>query len=162
MHSREIQAIEQRLALAAEQRQATESRWWVNWITADPFALVQNILGGGNVGLDRLRLAELELEAADLVRRREEVATALAREVIDQVLEYEQLGRQLELLDEQIVAQLQRQAVMEVSYRLGEGSTSAMLTVWQQTEDLEARRVEMAISQGRVVAELVQVVGQLP
>lgn len=162
MHSREIQAIEQRLALAAEQQQATESRWWVNWITLDPFALVQNLLGGGEVGREQLRLAELELEAADLVRRREEVATALAREVIDQVLEYEQLGRQLELLDEQIVAQLQRQAVMEVSYRLGEGSTSAMLTLWQQTEDLEARRVEMAIAQGRVVAELEQVVGQLP
>jgi hypothetical protein len=34
-----------------------------------------------------------------------------------------------------------------------------MLTVWQQTEDLEARRVEMAIAQGRIVAELEQVVG---
>ena len=159
LNSREIQVIEQRLELAAERRQYTESRWWVNWITADPFALVQNILGGGEVGRDCLRVAEIEVEAANLIRRREEVATALAREVIDQVLQYEQLGRQLELLDSQIVTQRQRQAVMEVGYRMGEGTTGTMLTVWQQTEDLEARRVEMAIAQGRIVAELAQVVG---
>lgn len=159
LNSREIQVIEQRLDLAAERRQYTESRWWVNWITTDPFALAQNILGGGDVGRDRLDVAAIEVEAANLIRRREEVATALAREVIDQVLQYEQLGRQLELLDSQIVTQRQRQAVMEVGYRMGEGTTGTMLTVWQQTEDLEARRVEMAIAQGRIVAELEQVVG---
>ena len=158
LNSREIQVIEQRLELAAERRQYTESRWWVNWITADPFALVQNILGGGEVGRDRLDVAAIEVEAANLIRRREEVATALAREVIDQVLQYEQMGRQLELLDSQIVTQRQRQAVMEVGYRMGEGTTGTMLTVWQQTEDLEARRVEMASDRERVVAELEQMV----
>jgi hypothetical protein len=146
------------LELAAERRQYTESRWWVNWITADPFQLVQNILGGGDVGRDRLDVAAIEVEAANLVRRREEVATALARELIDQVLQYEQMGRQLELLDSQIVTQRQRQAVMEVGYRMGEGTTGTMLTVWQQTEDLEARRVEMASDRERVVAELEQMV----
>lgn len=159
LQSREIQVIEQRLDLAAERRQYTESRWWVNWITADPFALVQNILGGGEVGRDRLRVAELEVEAANLIRRREEVATAIAREVIDQVLQYEQMGRQLDLLDSQIVTQQHQQAVMEASYRTGGGSTSAMLAVWQRTEDLEGRRVEMAIARERVVVELAQVVG---
>lgn len=145
--------------MAAERRQYTESRWWVNWITADPFALVQNILGGGDVGRDRLQVAAIEVESANLIRRREEVATALAREVIDQVLQYEQMGRQLELLDSQIVTQQHRQAVMEVGYRMGEGTTGTMLTVWQQTEDLEARRVEMAIAQEQVVVELEQLTG---
>ncbi|WP_323351552.1 hypothetical protein [Leptolyngbya sp. CCNP1308] len=121
--------------------------------------MVQNILGGGDVGRDRLQVAAIEVEAANLIRRREEVATALAREVIDQVLGYEQMGRQLELLDSQIVTQRHRQAVMEVGYRMGEGTTGTMLTVWQQTEDLEARRVEMAIAQGRLVAALEQLVG---
>lgn len=151
--------IEQRLELAADRRQYTESRWWVNWITADPFQLVQNILGGGDVGRDRLRVAEIEVEAANLIRRREEVATAIAREVVDQVLQYEQMGRQLELLDSQLVTQRNRQAVMEVGYRLGEGTTGTMLTVWQRTEDLEARRAEMLIEQGRVVVELEQLIG---
>jgi hypothetical protein len=159
LQSREIAVIEQQLELAAERRDYTESRWWVNWITADPFELVQNILGGGNVGRDRLQVAALEVEAANLIRRREEVATALARDVVDHVLEYEQLVRRLELLDIQIVTQQQRQAVLEVSYRMGEGSTINMLGIWQQTEDLLAKRVEMAIERGRLVTELEQLTG---
>ncbi|MEM0979542.1 MAG: hypothetical protein AAGH78_04625 [Cyanobacteria bacterium P01_H01_bin.58] len=35
--------------------------------------------------------------------------------------------------------QQQRQAVAESSYRTGQGSTDAMLMVWQRTEDLEAQ-----------------------
>ena len=45
-----------------------------------------------------------------------------------------------------------------MGYRMGQGSTGTMLTVWQQTDDLEARRVEVAIAQERVVAELEQMV----
>lgn len=151
--------IEERLELAAERREYTESRWWVNWITMDPLELVQNILGGGNVGRDRLEVAALEVEAANLIRRREEVAEALAREVVDQVLEYEQLGRRLELLDAQIVTQEQREAVLEVSYRMGEGSTINMLGIWQQTEDMVAKRAELTITRERLVTELEQLTG---
>lgn len=75
------------------------------------------------------------------------------------MLEDEQLSRQLELLGSQLVTQRHRQAVMEVGYRMVEGTTGIMLTVWQQTEDLEARRVEMAIAQRRVVVELEQITG---
>ena len=49
---------------------------------------------------------------------------------------------------------------MEVGYRMGEGSTSTRLGVWQQTEDLETRRVEMAIAQRRLVVELKQMIFQ--
>lgn len=45
-----------------------------------------------------------------------------------------------------------------VGYRMGGNSAGTMLGVWQQTEDLEARRVEVAIEQRRVVAELAQMV----
>ena len=157
--SSEIAVIEERLELAAERREYTESRWWVNWITMDPLELVQNILGGGNVGRDRLEVAALEVEAANLIRRREEVAETLAREVVDQVLEYEQLGRRLELLDAQIVTQEQREAVLEVSYRMGEGSTINMLGIWQQTEDMVAKRAELTITRERLVTELEQLTG---
>jgi hypothetical protein len=98
-------------------------------------------------------------EAADLIRRREAVAEALAREVVDQVLEYEQLGRRLELLDAQIVTQEQREAVLEVSYRMGEGSTINMLGIWQQTEDMLAKRAELTIARERLVTELEQLTG---
>ena len=44
------------------------------------------------------------------------------------------------------------------AYRMGQGSTGSMLRAWQHTEDLEPHRVEVAIEQGRVVAELKQLV----
>lgn len=146
--------IEQRLELAAERRAYTESRWWVNWITLDPLELVQNILGGGNVGRDRLQVATLEVEAANLVRRREEVAESLAREVIDLVLEVEASDRRLEVLAGQLETQLQRQAVREAQYRTGRGSTDQMLVVWQRTDDFQARIDEAAIARGQIVREL--------
>ncbi|MEM0978746.1 MAG: hypothetical protein AAGH78_00595 [Cyanobacteria bacterium P01_H01_bin.58] len=153
-NSSEIAAIEQRLELSAERRHYTESRSWTNWITADPFELVQNILGGGDVGRDRLQLAALEVEEANLIRRREEVAESLAREVIGLVLEYEELSRKLEALEGQLETQLQRQAVMEMSYRTGQGSTDRMLTMWQRTDTLRSRIEEVEIEQGQGVREL--------
>jgi hypothetical protein len=46
-----------------------------------------------------------------------------------------------------------------VGDRVGQGTTGTMLMVWQQTEDLEARRAGMAIEHRRIVMELEQVVG---
>lgn len=122
-------------------------RRWTNYITTDPVRLVQNLLGGGDMQRDRLAIAELELQQADLVRRRWEVSEAVAQTIIDQVLNWERLDRQLELLDSQILTQQQQQAVMEASYRTGLGSTPTMLTVWQRSEDLEARQIEAQIDQ---------------
>lgn len=124
----------------------------LTWI--DPLRLIQNLLGGGEVQRNRLAIADLEIGAADLVRRREEVAESLAREVIDGVLEYEALGRRLALLESQLETQRQRQAVMEVSYRTGQGSTATMLSVWQRTEDLQAQIEEVGIEREQGVRGL--------
>ena len=107
----------------------------------------------------RLAIANLEVQAADLVRRREEVAEALARDVVGLVLEYEELGRRIELLDSQLVTQQQRQLILEAQYRTGQGSTTTMLSVWQRTEDLEARRAEKGIDQEQLLTKLARVVG---
>lgn len=87
------------------------------------------------------------------------MATALPREVVDYVLEYEQLGLQLALLEAQLITQRHQQSVMELGYRLGQGNTNTMLSVWQRTEDLEARRDELGFTQARIVAELEQLTG---
>ncbi len=157
--SQEIAVIEDRLELSNDRINYAESRQWTDYLTLDPVELVQSIFGGGAVQRNRLAIADLEVQVADLIRRREEVAEALAREVVDQVLEYEQLGRRLELLDAQIVTQEQREAVLEVSYRMGEGSTVNMLGIWQQTEDLLAKRAELTITRERLVTELEQLTG---
>ena len=135
-NSSEIEAIEQRLELTGDRIDYAEASQWVDYLSLDPLRLVQNLLGGGDVQRNRLAIANLEVLAADLVWRRKEVAESLAREVIDGVLEYEALGRRLELLESQLETQLQQQVVMEVVYRTGQGTTATMLGVWQCTEDL--------------------------
>lgn len=94
------------------------------------------------------------MEEANLVRRREEVAENLTREVIDLVLNVEQLDRRLDSLEGQLQTQRQRQAVMEARYRTGQGSTDQMLRMWQRTDDLQARIDETAIARGQTVREL--------
>ena len=73
-NSSEIEAIEQRLELASDRIGYAGARQWTEYLTLDPLRLVQNIFGGGDVQRNRLAIAELEVRAADLVRRREEVA----------------------------------------------------------------------------------------
>jgi hypothetical protein len=158
-HSSEIEAIEQRLALMAQRIDYAESRRWTNYLTMDPLELVQNLLGGGAVQRERVAIASLELQAADLVRRREEVAEDLAREVIGLVMDYERLGRELGLLASQIETQQLQQAVMEAGYRTGQGDTVQMMSVWQRTEDLQAQRQERSVAQGQVRRELEALVG---
>jgi hypothetical protein len=166
--SSEIAAINQRLELTSDRINYAQAREWtlylpssttsflsadpVQWI--DPLRLVQNLLGGGDVAANRLAISDLEIKAADLLRRREEVAEAIAEDVIDLVLDYEASGRRLEALDGRLTTQLQRQAVLEVRYRTGQGTTDQMLSMWQQTDELRARIDEVQIDQDQTVREL--------
>lgn len=145
--SSEIEAINEQLELTTQRQDYAVARQWTNYITLDPIRLIQNVLGGGDVQRDRLAIASLELETANLIRRREEVAEDITREVVELVLDYEKLDRQLVLITTQYDTQHQRQAVMEVAYRTGGSSTSRMLTVWQRTEDIAARLEEQRITQ---------------
>ncbi len=157
--SSEIEAINQQLLLTAERQDYAEARQWTNYLTLDPIRLVQNVLGGGDVQRDRIAIAGLELETANLIRRREEVAEEITRQVADLVLDYEKQDRQLTLTTTQYATQQQRQAVMEAAYRTGDGSTSQMLTVWQRTEDIATRLEEQRITRQQIEAELSQLVG---
>jgi hypothetical protein len=158
-HSSEIEAIDQQLALMAQRIDYAESRRWTNYLTMDPLELVQNLLGGGAVQRERVAIASLELQAADLIRRREEVAEDLAREVIGLVMDYERLGRELGLLASQIETQRLQQSVLEAAYRTGQGSTVQMMGVWQRTETLQAQLQERLVAQRQARRELEQATG---
>ena len=145
--------------LAEDRQRYAESRRWTNYITRDLVALIQNLLGGGQVQRDRLAIASLELDAANLIRRREAIAEELARDVVDLVLRYEKLGREIELVQSQLEAHRMRTAVMEAAYRSGQGSTTSMLSVWQRTETLAARVQEKKILQVQVQQELEAITG---
>lgn len=136
-----------------------ESRRWTNYLTLDPLELVQNLLGGGDVQRDQVAIASLEVQAADLVRRREEVAEDLAREVIALVMDHERLDRELTLLASQLETQQLQQAVQESAYRTGQGNTVQMMSVWQRTEDLQAQQQERSVAQAQVRRQLEQITG---
>ena len=137
--SSEIEAINEQLVLTAERQDYAEARRWTNYLTLDPVRLVQNVLGGGDVQQDRIAIATLELEAANLIRRREEVAEGLTRDVVGLVLDYERLDRQAVLIASQLESHRLRVAVAEARYRMGQGATESMIRLWQRTEDLAAR-----------------------
>ena len=157
--SSEIVAINEQLALTADRQDYAEARRWTNYLTLDPVRLVQNVLGGGDVQRDRLAIASLELEAADLIRRRAAVAEDLTRDVVDLVLKYEKLGREIALVQSQLETHRMRTAVMEAAYRSGGGSTTSMLSVWQRTDTLLSRSQEKEISQMQVQQSLASIVG---
>lgn len=158
-NSSEIEAIDQRLAVMAQRIDYAESRRWTNYLTLDPLELVQNLLGGGDVQRDQVAIASLEVQAADLVRRREEVAEDLAREVIALVMDHERLDRELTLLASQLETQQLQQAVQESAYRTGQGNTVQMMSVWQRTEDLQAQQQERSVAQAQVRRQLEQITG---
>ena len=81
-NSSEIQAIEERLDLADDRVGYQRSQQWTNYLTLDPMQLIQNLLGGGAVQRNEIAIAELEMRAADLIRRRQEVAEGLGRDII--------------------------------------------------------------------------------
>ena len=151
--------INQQLTLTAERQDYAEARQWTNYLTLDPIRLVQNVLGGGDVQRDRIAIATLELETANLIRRRKEVAEGITREVVDLVLEYERLGRQAELIESQLESQQLRVAVTEARYRTGQGLMSSMIGLWQRSEDLMARYQEKRNEQVWVERELEILIG---
>ena len=159
--SSEIEAINAQLVLTAERQDHAEARQWTNYITLDPVRLVQNVLGGGDVQRARIAIATLELEAANLIRRREAVAEALTRDVVDLVLDYEQLNRRTDLIASHIESHRLRVAVAESRYRTGQGSTSNMIGLWQRSEDLAGQCQEQQIEQVQVKRELETLVGDI-
>ncbi|MEM8613095.1 MAG: hypothetical protein AAGF93_13830 [Cyanobacteria bacterium P01_H01_bin.105] len=152
--SSEIEAINEQLELTNDRQEYARNRQWTNYLTLDPIRLVQNVLGGGDVQRDRLAIASLELDEADLIRQRENQAQHIADDVVGLVLSYEKLGREYELLHSRLKTHLLQVQVMEAQYRTGQGSTSRMLTMWQRTDDLTARCDEKRIGQAQDRREL--------
>lgn len=159
-HSAEIEAINQQLELTDDRQDYARNRRWTNYLTTDPIRLIQNILGGGDVQRDRLAIADLELREAELIRRRENEAQSIAEEVVGLVLNYEKLGREVELIRSQLQSHLLQVAVYESRYRTGHGSTNSMLRLWQRTDNLNSRCVERYIGQDQIVRQLEILIGE--
>jgi outer membrane protein TolC len=99
------------------------------------------------------------VRVSDLVRRRAELTVSLHDEVLGLVLEVEKGDRQIALLQAQLESQRRRVAIVEVGYRLGQGETTEMMGLWQQTENLRSRLVEVEVGREQGVRRLLQVTG---
>jgi AraC-like DNA-binding protein len=128
----EIRTLDQAVQWAQKKR-------WTTWLNADglnPLAIglriARNIAGGG----DR---AALQLDIANLARRRAEVETNLRQAITQAVSDYEAAERRVRLAQAKLAAHEAKLKFLEVAYRLGEGETETMLTRWQQREELQAQ-----------------------
>jgi hypothetical protein len=162
----EIASIDERLELVGKQIHRQYERRWTailpalgDLIQLNPLSLVGSLFGGGSFREVDLRIADLEVRVSDLVRRRAELTVSVHDEVLGLVLEVEKGDRQIALLQAQLESQRRRVAIVEVGYRLGQGETIEMMSLWQQTENLGARLVEVQVSREQVVRKLLALMG---
>jgi multidrug resistance efflux pump len=131
-NSREIAVLEQAIALQ-------KKKLWTSWLNADglnPLAIglriARNIAGGGDRAALKLEIARLELRHAELTK-------SLCQAVTQAMLAHEKAFAQHALAQDRLATHQARVQLVEVAYRLGEGSTEAMWQLWLTQEELQAQ-----------------------
>ncbi|NJP09650.1 MAG: hypothetical protein HC866_09320 [Leptolyngbyaceae cyanobacterium RU_5_1] len=174
--SPEIKAIDDRLELVGKQIKKQYKRRWTAFLPLipisgagfslqglNPLNLLANAFGGGASGDLNIKIAELEVRVSDLVRRRAEVMVNHRDDVIDLVLGYEKAERQRSLIQSRILTHRQRVQILEVSYRVGQGTTEGMMNLWQQGEELEVQLTDATVASQQSVRKLLELTGyELP
>ena len=162
----QIAIIEQRLALSQDSIRYSKRRRWTNYLTTDPIRLLQNLFGGGDVQRDNLAITGLEIRKADLeaakallLRRREETRILLGDKVLNLVLEHQRAQRQEALTQTQLHNQQLRNRIAEIDYRYGDGSTSQILSLGQQEQQLEIQLLQHQLAQTEAQRKLLQLTG---
>ncbi|MGK7872403.1 MAG: hypothetical protein AB4426_03535 [Xenococcaceae cyanobacterium] len=150
-NSLEIANLEERLALANQTISHQKSKLWTSWLNPNPVAVVQNLLGGGDRQTAELRIAQLQLNESELIRRRSQLEEDLGRELTLLVQEYERTVNQLKLAQSEAHLHSTRLSVMDLSYRQGNGSTTQMIGLWQQTDELAVKISELENRRSQVV-----------
>jgi outer membrane protein TolC len=109
--------------------------------------IARNVAGGG----DR---AALKLDIANLERRRAEVETNLRQSITQAVSDYEAAERRVRLARAKLAAHEAKLKLLEATYKLGEGETETMLTLWQQREELQGQIVNAEADAKAIVLQL--------
>lgn len=161
-----INLINQRLDLMAQKVDYANSRTWTNYLTLDPFRLIQNLFGGGDVQSDRIEIANLELSVAELEAikaelERQKVAKQeeIENQVFEQLLNYEAQLRQLNLAQNQLTTFAHQQQIELISYRLGQGSTEQYLASQLRGEQLKNNLLETQHHLYEIIRTVYQLTG---
>jgi predicted ATPase len=165
----QIALIDKRLALAGKRIEHTSKKRWTNYISLDPLRIAANVLGGGDVQRDNLAIADLEVKSAELEayranlhRRKAEVKSQLRDEVLSLVLKYEAAEREYVLAQSKLATYSQQRQLIEIDYQFGNGSTTQMLSMWQQGESLEAEVIQIESKKTEITRKIQQLTAQSP
>ncbi|MGB5632454.1 MAG: hypothetical protein WBM86_06705, partial [Waterburya sp.] len=144
----------------------TSKKRWTNYISSDPLRIAANVFGGGDMQRDHIAIADLsvksaELEAyrANLYRRKAEVKSQLREEVLSLVLEYEAAEREYVLAQSKLATYSQQRQLIEIDYQFGNGSTTQMLSMWQQGESLEVQVIQAENKKTKITRKIQQLTG---
>jgi hypothetical protein len=112
---------------------------WTVYINADGFTplaiatrLARNLLGGGEYAAAGLTVAGLE-------RRRAEVVINLRQRIVKGLIEYEAAVRRVMEWESRLASSDALLRLAETEYRLGEGSTERMLSLWMERSELRSQ-----------------------
>jgi predicted ATPase len=165
----QIALIDKRLAVAGERIEHTYKKRWTNYLSTDPLRIAANVFGGGDVQKDNIAIADLEVKSAELEadranlhRRQAEVKSQLREDVLNLVLEYEAAEREYVLAQSKLATYSQQRQLIEIDYQFGSGSTTQMLSMWQQGEGLEAQVLEASGKKVEITRKLEQLTGFTP
>ena len=162
----QIALIDRRLELAEKRIEHSSKKRWTNYLSTDPLRIAANVFGGGDVQRDNIAIANLELRSgeleayrANLHRRQAEVRAELREEVFGLVLEYEAAEREYILAHSKLATHNQQRQLIEIDYQFGSGSTTQMLSLWQEGESLEAQVIQAENQTTQITRKIQQLTG---
>lgn len=109
-----------------------------------------------------VKSAELEVYRANLHRRKAEVSSQLREDVLSLVLEYEAAEREYALAQLKLATYSQQRQLIEIDYQFGNGSTTQMLSMWQQGESFEADLIQIESKKTEITRKIQQLTGVEP
>ncbi|HHP7231768.1 MAG TPA: hypothetical protein ACFCUY_13035 [Xenococcaceae cyanobacterium] len=80
----------------------------------------------------------------------------MREEVLDLVLEYETAEREYVLARSKLATYSQQRKLIEIDYQFGNGSTTQMLSMWQQGESLEAEVIQIESKKTEITRKIQQ------
>ncbi len=164
--NQQIALIDRRLEVAGKRIEHTSKKRWTNFLSTDPLRIAANVFGGGDVQRDNIAIANLEIRSAELEayranlhRRQAEVRSELREEVFALVLEYEAAEREYVLAHSKLATHNQQRQLIEIDYQFGSGSTTQMLSLWQQGESLAAQVIQAENKKTQITRKIQQLTG---
>jgi hypothetical protein len=158
-HNLELKTIDQRLTATQTRINQQRRGKWKTWVQPNSIGIVANILGGGDAQRVEQAIGDLELNLGELHRRRAEVETQTREQVLGLVLAIEKLDRSVVGMKSAQAANAQRLAIVEVGYKFGQGSTVAMLGLWEQAEAEKGRIREVENERSQAMSKLAGLTG---